>query len=212
MKTIFTMIAILILGLGISGQKKDVIPDTAKFTEDAVWETKAYGSGNNSVAFRYATGTKNGVKYRYYTDGSGSLDGEPGRGLDELTADSLDRKWSVKCTKDAIDDSKTCVLNRGLGLFVFMRADGNLNISVGASHDTGSDIAIRVDENPAYVTAQRAGFNDVKTREIIEAIKKGKSVVTRYDEFAKGRKDATFSTYGFAEAMEFLKWALTQIK
>lgn len=207
-KTITFLMMTLVFATFASAQKANLLSETTLFTSDATLQRKVI----MDESYTTVSGSKNGVKYRYYlSDASGSFEAEEGRGL-ELTLDNRFKNWSVQCKKDAIDDSKMCYLNLDLDLFLFMQADGEMRLSVGASRYPGSSIAIRVDDKPAFVANERAAFSGAKAKEIVEAIKGGKQVITRYDKWPQGTNDATFGTYGFAEAVEYLRWALTQIK
>ncbi|HEV7700318.1 MAG TPA: hypothetical protein VGO43_08835 [Pyrinomonadaceae bacterium] len=208
MKLTFVLIAILILGLGVSSQEKArLIPEGIRFTPDGVMKEETYGS----TTFRWESGLYQGVPYRLYDDASGSFDGV--KGLDERTRiGSMDTVWSVKCEKDAIDDSKSCYLMRG-GLILTLTANGETRIGVGGRAYPSSEVAIRVDSDPAFIAPEKAGFAGMKANQIIEAIKKGVNVTTRYQEWPSGgNKDAKFSTYGFAEAFEYLRWVIVKIK
>lgn len=210
LKRLATLLAIVAaaFAMSVSGQTRRIFTEEAKFTDDTVWTKQSIGAED----FRSASGTKNGVVFKYWSDGSGAFESAKGRGLEPRAGERVDN-WRVSCDKDVIDDSKTCYLSRGDALFVIMRGGGDVLVSVGTSNDPGSSIAIRVDGKPAYLAAEKTGFTGVKAIEVIEAIRNGKSVVTRYSKFPGGGKvDTFFDTYGFAEAIEYLKWGLATIK
>lgn len=216
MRTIWLSITILILGLGISGQKADLIPGDAVFTPDTKIEyTKDFlepewrkNTRDIFVPLKYATGTINGVAFKfYYSDSSGSIDGQKGNGLD-----GAGQNWSVGCKKDPIDDTKQCRMSI-YDLSITVHSDGSPVVYIGASHDPGSNVVIRIDGEKAISIPEGTQFLGRNAPQIIERLSTAKQVTTRYSKWPReGYQDKTFELYGFNEAYAYINWALKQIK
>lgn len=154
------------------------------------------------------SGSLNGVQYRfYYTDGSGSF----GNNLDRIGMPDLDNNWRVACKKDAIDDSKYCYMSFH-DLTVWKFSSGGYRVSVGGETYPGSEVAVRIDGAPA-ITGSKEIFGGPNADKIIEGLKAGKQVTTRYVRWPAGtNKDDTFQLVGFNEAFSYINWALSKIK
>lgn len=208
MKAILWLIMILILGLGVSGQTKaDIIPNNERFTPNGIISISPHVGG------QIETGTVNGVAYRYYySDGSGTFEGVSGNGITPGAKYDFKQNWSVSCKKDPIDDSKYCNMSKA-DLSIFLFSKSGLYVSIGGNNYPGSDVAIRVDTQPATIGNEKAQFSGDKAKQIIDALKSGKQITTRYQKWPQGYDTtSTFDLSGFNEAFQFINWAFGKIK
>jgi hypothetical protein len=84
---------------------------------------------------------------------------------------------------------------------------------VGSNTSPGSNVAIRVDDTPAFTGNEKAPFIGVNAQKVIDALKAGTRVTTRYVKWPQNTNvDASFELYGFDEAYDYVNWALKQIK
>lgn len=161
---------------------------------------------------RIEEGIYKGVKYRiYYSDGSGSVQGLPANTLDYV-GDNIGTNWSIQCKLDKMDDTHWCSLDRG-DLRVGIWKDGTPFVSVGSSHYPNSMIAVRVDKNKPISASEKTGFTKAQSAEIIEQLKKGSSILTRYQEWPYQRnKDTSIDLFGFPQAWEILQKIYSSVK
>lgn len=111
--------------------------------------------------------------------------------------------WAVSCEDDAITDQRSCTIRRD-GIFVYW-SDGYRIMTTGDIYPL-STMHFRVDSNPAFSAAENNGLSVSHSRRLIEQIKNGREVTTRYTEWPYGTNvDTTFPTTGFSEAIEFLE-------
>jgi hypothetical protein len=186
-------------------------------TSDLISSERPFSVGAKVVAEntnRYEIGSLNGVAYRFsYANGSGVFEGLPGNGIEtgyKPGRDFLD-SWFTGCEKDHIDDSKLCFMHRE-NLWISVDPRGSAVVWIGADHFPGSGIAIRIDGRPA-IRSRNAEFTALQTKQIIQQLKSGRQVTTRFQEFPNNfSTDKTFATYGFSEAFSFINWAITKIK
>lgn len=152
---------------------------------------------------RIETGSFRGLKYQiYYSDGSGSLQGNPDSTLDY---DNRDKNWHIVCKIDKMDDSRWCYLSRE-DLILGIWKDGSYYVSVGYNHQPGSKISVRVDKNEPISALESKGFSSLQARKIIEQLKSGNTVLTRYQKWQyKADCDKSFTPDRFSEAWELLQ-------
>jgi len=158
---------------------------------------------NNSRA-RTEEGVYKGIKYRiYYSDGSGSVQGLPSNTLDYIH-DEHRTNWSTGCKKDEMDDTRWCSLHKG-DLQVLIWKDGSHSVGVGSNHYPGSSITVRIDKGRPISAAEETGFSKQQSESILGHLKKGVSVLTRYQEWPYiSDKDKIIELFGFNEAWEIL--------
>ncbi|HEX5716322.1 MAG TPA: hypothetical protein VF179_09190 [Thermoanaerobaculia bacterium] len=163
------------------------------------------------VPQKIESGELSGVAYRfYYTDGSGSFAGERGNRLQLAERNN----WSVACSKDPINDAKSCYMYVR-DLWVFAHSPGKVVVSIGHDHYPGSTVAIRIDgraPSTARVINNGTFSHDASTR-IVQDLRKAKTVTTRYMEWPyRSWVDETWEIYGFNEALDYITWAVRQIR
>lgn len=160
-------------------------------------------------------GVINSVHYViYYSDGSGGFGGSEDRTLEPQELSSpLD--WSVGCEKDPITDEKSCYMDRD-EFRVWVDARGRSEVYIGSSHYPGSNVVIRIDKGaPIFINSRtfNGSFGYRASPGLINRIAGAKTVTTRFQEWPyKDYRDSTWSTYGFKEALSYLKWAVARIR
>ena len=155
-------------------------------------------------------GDMNGVKYRfYYTDGSGSFAGAPGN---ELKSTERATNWSVKCDKDVMTEKVSCyAITRSFGIFAY--PDGSELIALGVNHYPGSKVAVKVGAAAPVEADSRIQFDSKQSRALLDRMKNGTQIVTRYQEWPHKRNtDQVFTLFGVEEARAYLHWAVKRIK
>jgi hypothetical protein len=164
-----------------------------------------YKTLKNNKRMRIETGTYDGIKYRiYFSDGSGTIQGLSTNTLDNIS-DKYETNWSTRCKRDEMDDKHWCSLGRE-DLRIGIWKDGTPFVSIGSSHYPDSDIAIRVDKNKPITASEKIGFTNAQSLEIIDQLKKGNSVLTRYQEWPyQSNKDTSLELFGFPQAWEILQ-------
>jgi hypothetical protein len=177
------------------------IASTAPFTPDA------------KVEFDTETGIVDGLPYRFfYSDGKGLFAGSPGNELNGRDKDGSN--WSVRCTKDAMSDERTCLVLRQ-DLFVSVSNRQKPMLGIGHNHFPGSTIALRIDGQPAVTEPVRpAGLFPAKVGErLIAQLGQAKSISTRYIAWPqRNLVDATWEPHGFQSAYRYASWAVQQGK
>lgn len=227
----------LALVVGVHAQKADLIQSTSPFSPNA---TITFKPNSQCVALRtipeakrspkvrealqacaskgtdkLEVGTVNGVAYRfYYSDGSGSFAHDPRVFADMGAGEYLD-SWQVSCEKDPITDDKACYMDRG-DTRVWIDARGRSELYIGSSHYPGSQVVIRIDKSaPLAIRSRTFGgsFGYRASPTIINKITSAATVTTRYQKWPyKDYEDETWSTYGFKEALAYIRWAVARIK
>lgn len=151
------------------------------------------------------TGTFKGLKYRIYSDKSGVIQGLPENTLDFSSYEEFGTNWLLGCKIDEMNDTHFCYLDRK-DLRVGIGQDGKTFIWIGNNHYPDSNIALRVDKNKPITASEERGFTESQSLEIIEQLKKGTSVLTRYNKWPyQSNEDQSFKTFGFPQAWEMLQ-------
>ena len=163
-----------------------------------------YRKMSENEKLRIETGSFKDIKYRiYYTDGSGSVQGDKNSTLDTIK-DLHVTNWSTGCKVDGMEDKHWCYIQKK-DLMVGIWKDGKSFISIGSEHFPNSNIAIRIDQQTPNSASAESGFNRKQTTQIIEQLKSGSKALTRYQEWPyEQNKDQTIDLYGFAEAWEII--------
>ena len=164
-----------------------------------------YEKLKNNKRMRIETGTYEGDKYRiYFSDGSGTIQGLPTNTLDYV-GDKYGTNWSTQCRFDEMDDTHWCSLNRE-DLQIGILKDGTPFVSVGGSHYPNSNIAVRVDKNKPVTASEKNGFTKDQSAKIIQQMKVGSTIVTRYQKWPyQTNIDTSMQLFGFQQA-----WAILQ--
>jgi hypothetical protein len=177
-----------------------------------------FGSGatiNLYNLLKMESGLLNGVRYEFfYSDGSGRFAATKERAFDaQELSPTLD--WSVGCEKDAITDEKSCYVDRD-EFRVWVDARGRSRVYIGSNYYPGSNLVIRIDRTPPVAINSRmfhGSFGYRSSPRIISRIASAKTVTTRYHKWPyKDYEDSTWSTYGFKEALAYIKWAVARIR
>ncbi|MCF5868314.1 hypothetical protein [Aeromonas veronii] len=164
-----------------------------------------YKKTKNNKRMRIETGTYEGVKYRiYFADGSGTIQGMPTNTLDYV-GDQYGSNWSTQCQFDEIDDTHWCSLNKE-DLQIGIWKDGTPFVSVGHSHYPNSNIAIRVDKSKPVTASEKNGFTKDQSAKIIQQMKVGSTIVTRYQKWPyQTNIDTSMQLFGFQQAWTILQ-------
>lgn len=96
----------------------------------------------------------------------------------EESSESELNDWYPVCNKDRFNGSKICTLSKD-PLLVMLK-DGTYAVSVGKHHYPKSKSAIKIDNNATIY-----GYEGISEspKKVIEQLKKGKKVFTRYQEW-----------------------------
>ena len=152
-------------------------------------------------------GTLNGVAYFYGENACAVFSATPDNNWRNLKGPG---NWWIRCGKDAMEDFAYCDMTRE-DLAVSLYDDGRVFVIIGVNNYPGSKIAIRIDKGKPI--SGEAGFVGNEARKIIEKLKAGKTVTTRYQEWPyRVNIDKTMNLYGLREALEFLYWVVPRIK
>lgn len=175
--------------------------DTPLITPKGKLECKILFNETNKVE----SGSINNIMYRvYYSDGSGRVQGLKTNTLD-YAKDESGTNWSTQCTKDEMDDSRWCTLGKGNNLRVGIWKDGTSFVSIGYEHYPGSNVTIRIDKGKPITASEKPSFTRAQSDDIINALKSGKSALTRYQNWPyKNNIDTPIDLYGFTEAWSIL--------
>lgn len=162
-----------------------------------------YLSQKENVKTQVSYGDFNGIKYRvYYSDGSGTIQGEKNNTLDFSERDS---NWSLQCLVDGMADTHMCHIRKG-DLYVWLSSDGSPFVSIGNNHYPGTGVAIRIDKLKPIDTQDKGFVASSTVEKILSELKSGNIVMTRYQKWPyKAYVDRTVNLYGFKEAYEILK-------
>jgi len=163
----------------------------------------------------FAYGTLDGFAYNYHA-GFGA--GVMASSTATSEPSSLGGDWSVKCESDPMDDSVSCSVHRvrrasEIIMSLFLSYDGtDYDVCVGADHYPGKDIQIRVDSNQAH-SVTGACFSHAKSAAIMDELRSGTKVVTRYQKWPyESWLASEFTTDGFGQALKLTEWLYTQTK
>ncbi|WP_162887109.1 hypothetical protein [Pseudomonas syringae] len=183
--------------------KQEIISRNSPLFEGGVITCRVgwdYRNTSQNERLRIETGSVNNIKYRfYYTDGSGSIQGDSRSTLDTIKDLNL-VNWDTACKTDGMDDKRWCYISKK-DLTIGIWKDGSTFISIGHDHFPSSQIAIRIDQSPPLTAPEKTGFDSKQVGEILSSLKKGQKVLTRYQEWPYERnKDVTIDLYGFNEA------------
>ena len=104
-----------------------------------------------------------------------------------------------------MDDTHWCGLEKGHVLIGIWK-DRTPFVRVGHKHYPNSKIAVRIDKNSPISAPEDKGFTNSQSIAIIEQLKEGKSLLTRYQEWPYERnKDKSIEIFGFNQAWEILQ-------
>lgn len=159
---------------------------------------------SRNILNRIETGTYKNIKYRiFYSDGSGSIQGDKSSTLDYIK-DLRIVNWSSGCRVDGMNDKLTCYINKK-NLTIGISQTGSNYVIVGSSHYPSSDIAVRIDQSSPIIANEKNGFTTQQSNSIISSLKAGEKILTRYQEWPyQINKDLVIETYGFNEAWEII--------
>jgi hypothetical protein len=132
----------------VSGGKDAPIthPVADGWTPSEYVEIKNLGFSSTPILRSRSGVTPSGSKYRYYSDGSGSI--SKGSLSDALN------EWSIDCTRDKMSDNRNCRIV-GSQLFVFYGDNSTPQQVCALRHDfPGRTAAIRIDQSVPIATAR----------------------------------------------------------
>lgn len=152
---------------------------------------------------RYEIGEIGGHGYRIFPDGSGRIMAYTDGDVSRLVPKTRDASWQTHCRVDAMDDTRSCTLNRG-NLTIGLDKSGAPFAFVGHSHYPGTGITLRIGDE--VLTSVVEVFSPAQSARIVELLQAGEQkVVSRYQEWPyKGNKDEVFDSAGFGEAWTLL--------
>lgn len=171
-----------------------------------------FTNGSETAAGGTETGVLNGVPYRiHFVDGSGIFGGTRDSALHAM--EPIGNNWQVGCKRDAISDQKLCHMYRR-DLWVYVTSTGQTMVAVGHEHFPGSSVAVRIDgAAPFSASAAKEGyFSAAASSKIAQQLRVAKSLTTRYVKWPyKAPIDDSWEPYGFAEAFQYINWAVRRI-
>jgi hypothetical protein len=145
---------------------------------------------------------KNGLVYKVYSDGSGSV--KPS------DTDILSRvdSWSFNCKRDMIDGSRECYLSSDVNYkdFKIFRGSYGYIVSVGWKNFPGLPSRIRVEGSRPFSTMDRDGdFPSSTSRQIINQMRQASAVFVSYSEWPyRDMQQSESSLKNFTEALDFM--------
>lgn len=150
------------------------------------WQMNERIQGNARVGI-----SPGGFAYRYDRSGVGWLGGGDGRS-----------KWDLSCKKDAMTDTRTCLVTSFSSRLAFnvglVDTTGIIVCVIGHDHPR-RDAMIRVDQNEAFTSITGGCFIDQK---LVEQLKNGRSVITRrYEWPSRTSIDANSGLDGLTDAL-----------
>jgi len=156
-----------------------------------------------NVLVRQERGNYQGVEYRiFYTDGSGVIQGEAEKPLD--VADFQDN-WKLRCRTSPSDPQRHCVLQKG-DVSIHRDKDASFMLEVGSNQEPGSEWLVRVDSHEAVTADTQQGFTDEQTSLILEQMKTGKKMYTRYKGVSNQREtDKTINLFTYTRVAELVE-------
>jgi len=184
-------IAVILFCAAEISHGKDFVDVDIKFSPSAEVETR-WGNSIKQV------GRDKGVKYKFYSDGSGTF----GKNFGSFT-----ENWEINCKQDAMEDYRICIARKG-DLNVGVIDDGMTAISIGTDHYPRTGIQLRIGSSPAY-KADEHGWVGEAARPIFQRLLKAQSVTTRYQKWPDELyKDKTIDLFGLSVVYEYMKWAV----
>lgn len=185
----------------------DHIVTDEKFTKDGVITYPDFTSLGMKI--KAEAGILNGVAYRIYYSGGADFVGERGGSLDGRPERV---NWHVGCHKDDFTDVKSCVLStRDMRIHLF--ADGDALISIGGDIHPGSDVAVRIDDDSAFIGGDEGRIAFTSAGRIVERLKTARVVKTRWVRWpSESTSQEEWEQYGYNEALQFALWALPKLK
>jgi len=106
--------------------------------------------------------------------------------------------WYLDCNKDRFNGAKICTLSKDKVLV--MLKDGDYAVLVGKRHFPRSKSAIKIDNNATIYGSEGISQSPNK---VIEQLKRGKKVFTRYQEWPyEYNRDNEIDLRGFPEKFE----------
>ncbi|GAB1837405.1 hypothetical protein MyNCGM121_41850 [Achromobacter xylosoxidans] len=151
-------------------------------------------------------GEKSGIKYRFYhSDGSGTVAGDADNDISYLRA--RPSNWSLSCKQDPMNDRRSCSAERG-DLFLYYSGGGTYFVGISGSKYPGSSISVRVDDGKVISASESNGFSAAQSKAILNSIKPGSKLATRYVDWPyQTNEDTVSNVYGTDVVLDYLKWA-----
>ena len=118
--------------------------------------------------------------------------------------------WRVRCSDDRIYDLRTCVIHSST-ITVGIASKGIEMVTVGRNTYPGSEVVVRVDENPPIDLSEDISFETYS--EVIEQLKAGDLVLTRHTEWpSQTLVNGRVSLIGFTKAHDRAKELVADYK
>lgn len=124
----------------------------------------------------------------------------------------IENSWRVVCYRDHITDIKHCIINK---YQVMLMKNSKHGLMFSVTKDVKSLHPLRtnyfkVDKNKALET--RSVFTGGTVNKIIEQMKRGELLYTRFSEWDGSQYEETLSLYGFSSAYEYMNMMYRRIK
>lgn len=187
-----------------------IFPDAAMITEGGVEELKASTTFGPDYRYQVETGALHGVKYQVYkSDGSGTVQGLPGNTLG--ADDDYGTNWHVGIDVDLIEDTHRARLRRG-DLVIVRTSGGRTFVRVGHKHFPRSPMVVRIDDHAPIRAREDRGFTPEQVERILEQLRTGEVVTTRYMQWPYERyRDDRWTIFGFQEALTISDWLVEHL-
>lgn len=147
-------------------------------------------------------GALNGVWFSLFRD-SAAVASSPDTKVEQWTNTG---HWDLSCSRDKMTSARSCLVKQG-DLYVFVKADGKVLVSVGDEHFPGSQTSIKIGAK-RFDTTERDGFFTTGNQ-IVSLMRNGTPVVTRYMKWPyRSWIDTEFTAYGLDTAVHVARWII----
>lgn len=174
---------------------------------NSAWVADKFCSAQKSNACRVTDsaeqhGELNGVWFVLFSDSAAVASSAGTKAEHWLKADH----WDISCSRDKMTSARSCYVTKG-DLYIFVKSDGRLLVSVGDEHFPNSQTSLKVGSK-RFDTTQRDGFF-ANGKQIVAAMRNGTPVVTRYMKWPyRSWVDAEFDAYGVETAVQVARWLI----
>lgn len=155
------------------------------------------------------TGQINNVKYRHFSDGSGSVQATATSDFNPLIRMA---QWEIDCTKNVISGAKFCIISYAyIRVMVDSKGLQRVYLSGDAKEYPGTISSIRIG-NKVFRTKADEFFPNGKA--ITSAMKDGVEMATEYIgwPYKNSVSSVIPELYGFQEALQLATWTVKNLK
>ncbi len=144
-----------------------------------------------------------GTSNRTYEDFEKDIKSKSERGASVHEYNSSLSDWNITCKRDRFDGTKMCLMLKRNEDVSVMIMNGKYHVFVGRDHYPQTQSAIKIDNNATFYGYEGLFKNSLT---IIEQMKKGKVVYSRYKEWPYDyNKDSEMSLLGFTRKFNEMK-------